>query len=177
MESGWANQSLMDKECDEDYPSTQCFIKAMEFLNINKDADNWHLHLEVFDPHEPFDCPKKYRDIYDDDWDRYHYTWPLYGRLDPQIDDEETIMHIRKCYAGTLTMADTWLGKLFDKKVHITGQETDTAYLSNSTKAFQLFGYPQIPLGQMMTWIADWLKKNNPILNKPTHFETRNGKY
>jgi len=111
----WANQAYEPKQRDEDYPSTQCFLQAMDFVDRNHDADNWHLHLEVFDPHEPFDCPKKYLDIYDDDWDRYHFTWPLYGRLDPELDDEDTIRHLRNCYAGSLTMADTWLGKLLDK--------------------------------------------------------------
>ena len=39
----------------------------------------------------------------------------MYGRLDPELDDEETVRHIRACYGGALTMADHWLGKLLDK--------------------------------------------------------------
>lgn len=111
----WANQVMKDKENEEDYPSTQCFQKAMEFIDINHDSDNWHLHLEVFDPHEPFDCPKKYTDLYDDEWDEYHFTWPLYGHIDENLDGEESIDHLRRCYAGSLTMADNWLGKVLDK--------------------------------------------------------------
>ena len=37
---------------------------------------------------------------YGNRWDRYHFTWPLYGRLDPELDDEETVHHIRACYGG-----------------------------------------------------------------------------
>ena len=87
----------------------------MEFLDTNHGADDWHLQLECFDPHEPFDCPKNYRDMHDDDWDKYHYSWPEYAPCHPELDDAEAIAHVRKCYAGTLTMADAWLGRFLDK--------------------------------------------------------------
>lgn len=111
----WINRSLMDSERDEDYPTVRCFQRAVDFLDHNHDADDWFLHLEVFDPHEPFMCPKTYRDLYNDTWDsRYHYDWPDYAALDPELDDPAAVEHIRKSYAGTLTMADAWLGKLLD---------------------------------------------------------------
>ena len=110
----WANRHFMDTERDEDYSTPQCFMRAMDFLDNNHGTDNWHLHLECFDPHEPFACPKKYRDMYDDTWDddALHFDWPNYA---PSEEDAEAVAHIRKCYAGTLTMADVWLGKLLDK--------------------------------------------------------------
>lgn len=109
----WVNREFMNTERDEDYSTPQCFIQAVDFLEHNHDADNWHLHLECFDPHEPFVCPTKYRDMYSDTWDnRYHFDWPNYA---PTEEGEEAIDHIRKSYAGTLTMADYWLGKLLDK--------------------------------------------------------------
>ena len=112
----WVNREFRDPENDLDYPTPRCFARAVEFLENNHAADNWHLHLEVFDPHEPFDCPSKYREMYNDSWDgKYFYNWPEYAPLDPERDDEEAVAHIRKSYAGTLTMADVWLGKLLDK--------------------------------------------------------------
>ena len=114
----WRNRDRRNSELDEEYSTPQCFMRAMDFLEQNHESDNWHLHLEVFDPHEPFDCPSKYRDMYDDSWDRYFYNWPEYAPLDPELDDEKAVSHIRKSYAGTLTMADHWLGAflgLFDK--------------------------------------------------------------
>lgn len=110
----WANRHFMDTEKDEDYSTPQCFMHAIDFLENNHDADNWHLHLECFDPHEPFACPKKYRALYEDTWDdsALHFDWPNYA---PVEEDAASVAHIRKCYAGTLTMADVWLGKLLDK--------------------------------------------------------------
>lgn len=110
----WRNRAAIDAEDDLSYSTPRCFQDAIDFIDLNKDADNWHLHLEVFDPHEPFDSPQRYRDLYGDTWDRYLYNWPPYDRLDPELDDEEAVMHVRRRYAATLTMADVWLGKLLD---------------------------------------------------------------
>lgn len=108
----WVNREFMDSERDEDYPTPRCFMRAMDFLEHNAREDNWHLHLELFDPHEPFVCPKKYRDMYGDDWNGYHFDWPSYSAV---TEGGEAVAHIRKCYAGVLTMADVWLGKFLDK--------------------------------------------------------------
>jgi arylsulfatase A-like enzyme len=51
--------------------------------------------------------------VWDDD--ALHFDWPDYAPVDPSIEDAAAIAHIRACYAGTLTMADVWLGKLLDK--------------------------------------------------------------
>jgi hypothetical protein len=45
----------------EDFPSVRCFDAGLEFLNTNQKADNWLLHLETFDPHEPFHAPEEFR--------------------------------------------------------------------------------------------------------------------
>ena len=111
----WVNRERMDAEREEEYPTPQCFERAIRFLERNHMEDRWHLQLEVFDPHEPFMCPAKYRELYNDNWDdRYHFDWPAYAPVDADKEGDAAIRHIRACYAGTLTMADAWLGKLLD---------------------------------------------------------------
>jgi arylsulfatase A-like enzyme len=110
----WRNRAMMDPEDDLSYPTPRSFQHAADFVDLNHDADNWHLHLEVFDPHEPFDSPQRYRDMYNDTWQKPLYNWPAYDRLDPELDDDEAVQHIRRRYAATLTMADTWLGTFLD---------------------------------------------------------------
>ena len=68
-------------------------------------------------------------------------------------------------------------GQRFGKKPTITGQEAPTAWLVDTRAAQKLFGAPRVPLEKMLDWQADWIARGMPDLGKPTHFETRDGKY
>ena len=68
-------------------------------------------------------------------------------------------------------------GRLLDRPVQFVGQEAGDALLSNSQRAIQLFGYPRVSVGQMIEWIADWVRRGGASLDKPTHFETRDGRF
>jgi nucleoside-diphosphate-sugar epimerase len=57
------------------------------------------------------------------------------------------------------------------------GVESPNALLSNASKVQQLFGYPSIAPNDIIDWTADWIERGGPTLNKPTHFQTRDGKY
>jgi len=65
----------------------------------------------------------------------------------------------------------------FDKPVTFEGVESGDALLSNASKAFALFGTPQVRIGQMLDWIADWVIRDGATLAKPTHFEERAGRF
>lgn len=79
----------------------------------------------------------------------------------------------------TLSVRQTALafGRLLGKAPVFTGSEAPTALLSNASRAHALFGKPQVSPDQMMRWIADWVARGSRLLNKPTHFEARDGKY
>lgn len=68
-------------------------------------------------------------------------------------------------------------GKRFSKNPAFSGQEAKTAWLVDTTAATQLLGPPRVPLESMIDWVADWVSRGQPSLGKPTHFETRDGKY
>jgi len=59
----------------------------------------------------------------------------------------------------------------------LVGTEKDTALLSNASKCTKLFGPPPVTLEQMIEWITHWVKIGGRTLNKPTHFEQRDGKF
>jgi len=69
------------------------------------------------------------------------------------------------------------LGELMGKKPVFEGRESDTALLSNASRARTLFGEPEVPLDTMIQWAAHWVMIGGPTFNKPTHFEQRNGKF
>ncbi|HEV2430097.1 MAG TPA: NAD(P)-dependent oxidoreductase [Burkholderiales bacterium] len=68
-------------------------------------------------------------------------------------------------------------GRRFSKKPAFSGKEADTAWLIDSSQSRALLGAPRVPLGTMIDWVADWVARRQPSLGKPTHFETRDGKY
>jgi nucleoside-diphosphate-sugar epimerase len=68
-------------------------------------------------------------------------------------------------------------GRLLGKAVTFTGTEAPDALLSNGQLGHQLFGYPRVSARQMMAWIADWIRRGGPTLDKPTHFESREGRF
>ncbi|KRE58317.1 sulfatase [Paenibacillus sp. Soil750] len=96
---------------EEDYPGPRTLKAACDWLESNQDEDQYFLMVEAFDPHEPFDCPQHYLDLYQDDYEGLLYNWPNYGAVDVP---EEAVAHVRKRYAANLTMIDHWLGKLLD---------------------------------------------------------------
>jgi hypothetical protein len=71
----------------------------------------------------------------------------------------------------------TEFGRILGVEPVLTGSEAPNALLSNSGKCVRLFGYPNVPLGQVMEWTAHWVKAGLPLLGKPTGFQKRDGKF
>jgi nucleoside-diphosphate-sugar epimerase len=69
------------------------------------------------------------------------------------------------------------LGQRLGIEPVLRGQEAETAWLVDCTKAFALFGPPQVTLDRMLGWTADWVQRGGSSLGKPTHYEARDGKY
>lgn len=82
---------------------------------------------------------------------------------------------------GPETISIRWLaeqfGRAFNKEVQFVNDEQPTALLNNSAKAHQLFGYPKVSLKQMIAWTAEWVSSGGYVLNKPTHFQERQGAF
>jgi len=68
-------------------------------------------------------------------------------------------------------------GKIFGKTPNFSGEEQSTALLSNAAESFRLFGYPKVSLKIMMGVLAEWINQGGKTLNKPTHFQEREGQF
>jgi hypothetical protein len=55
--------------------------------------------------------------------------------------------------------------------------EGSSALLSDTTRASGLFGNPTASPAELIAWIANWIREGGALLNKPTHFQTRDGKF
>jgi hypothetical protein len=69
------------------------------------------------------------------------------------------------------------LGKLLGQAPVFRGEEAPTALLSDGRRGFELLGQPRVSAAELTRWVAAWLTRGGPTLNKPTHFESRDGKF
>ena len=68
-------------------------------------------------------------------------------------------------------------GKLLGKAPKLTGKSAPTGWINNAARMVKEFGAPSVPLPKMIEWTADWLARDMATLNKPTHYEVRDGTY
>jgi hypothetical protein len=82
---------------------------------------------------------------------------------------------------GPETLAVRYIAEQFAARFAVepefSGTEASSALLNNAAKAQQMFGYPTVSAGEMIDWIAEWIKLGGATHNKPTHFQVRDGKY
>jgi len=68
-------------------------------------------------------------------------------------------------------------GRRFGKEPVFSGQEAETALLNDAAESHRLFGPPRVTAAQLIDWVAGWIACGGRLLNKPTHFESRDGKF
>ena len=68
-------------------------------------------------------------------------------------------------------------GQLMHRPLRFTGIEADTALLSDAKRGLELLGPPRVKADQLIEWVADWVARGGKSLNKPTHFESRDGRF
>ena len=114
---------------EEDHHIAQVIKASINWLEnkalkgVNK---NFFLLIDSFDPHEPWDPPEEYLDLYPvPDYDGLPITWGG-GSVDDWTLAE--IRHIRAQYAGTITLCDKWTGVLLEK-IDELGLLEDTAII------------------------------------------------
>lgn len=68
-------------------------------------------------------------------------------------------------------------GKRFNRTPQLTGTEEPTAWLTDASRAHELFGSPLVSLDEMINRVAAWLSSGGATHGKPTKFEVRDGKF
>jgi len=69
------------------------------------------------------------------------------------------------------------LGELLGRDAQFSGTESGDAFLSDSSRAIELFGPPRQSAHDLLRRTADWVARGLPTWDKPTHFEVRDGKF
>jgi nucleoside-diphosphate-sugar epimerase len=68
-------------------------------------------------------------------------------------------------------------GRIFGIEPEFEGKEAETALLNDASLCHRLLGAPAVGVEEMIEMTAAWIRSGGPTLNKPTHFEVRDGKY
>ncbi|MCP4760897.1 MAG: sulfatase [archaeon] len=104
---------------EKDWMAPKVMQSACDWLDRNHNHEKFFLHIESFDPHEPFHIPEPYRSMYGS-YNEDFTCWPPYqnGKMFEKFmkeASEEEKDFVRAQYYGKVTMVDRWLGKVFEK--------------------------------------------------------------
>lgn len=148
------NRSYMKKT--EDFPQAKTMGHGLEFMEMNRDYDNWFLQIETFDPHEPFFSPEEFQALYREEQEApFPYDWPPYG---PVEEDEAFVAGVRKKYYSLLSMCDHYLGKVLDLMDRYDMWK-DTMLIVNTDHGFLL--------GEHLWWSKACMPVYNEIAHTP----------
>jgi len=103
-------------ETEEDYSVARVVKAAISWLEqtSRKQKDNLFLWVDCFDPHEPWDPPPPFREMYDPDYRGQELIDPVPGPVGGYMTEEE-LKHTRALYSGEVSFVDRWIGVLLDR--------------------------------------------------------------
>lgn len=109
--------------------------------------------------------------VWQGDANRYTLGALGHARLPPLV------LNVTGPEAASVRWLATELGRRLGREPVIEGVEQPTALLSNAARCFGLFGYPHVSLAQLLDWTVQWIEAGGALLNKPTHFTERAGRF
>lgn len=151
-------QDLINRKAIDDFskhPQSKVFKGGIDFIDLNKDEDNWLLQIEEFDPHEPFFADEQFRELYPHLYDGKHFDWPNYQRV---IEPDDVVKHCNYEYKSLVSMCDYHLGKVLDKMDEYNLWE-DTMLIVNTDHGFFL--------GEKQWWGKCRMPMYNEIVHTP----------
>src|SRR5690606_6634351 len=77
----------------------------------------------------------------------------------------------------SVILAAREFGRRFGREPVFEGEVRPDGWYNNTLAAQRLSGYPSIPLGVMIDWVADWIERGMTSHDKPTHYEERQGAF
>ena len=126
-------RNISQRRFESDYFVAKTMTEAARWLERNRKHERFFLHVDTFDPHEPWDPPKWYVDLYDPGYEGEEVTYPVYGPCDYLTPEE--LKHVRALYAGEATMVDHWIGYLLGR-VKALGLWGNTAIIFTTDHGF-----------------------------------------
>ncbi|MEZ0110336.1 hypothetical protein ABH920_004351 [Catenulispora sp. EB89] len=112
--------------------------------------------------------------IWQGDANRYALSALAHARA---AGEDPLVLNVTGPETASVRWLATELGRRLNREPVFTGTEAPTALLSNAARCFGMFGYPTVSLHQMLDWTVVWLREGGALLDKPTHFTERAGRF
>jgi arylsulfatase A-like enzyme len=156
-------RNVTGRQYESDTFVAQVVTAAVEWLEINYEK-RFLLYVDVFDPHEPWDAPRWYVEMYDPGYTGQVVDYPLYGYAGYMTDAE--LEHCRALYAAEVTLVDRWVGTLL-RKIEDLGLLENTTVIFTSDHGF-LFGEHGV-VGKSAITVSDDLYWYVPLYEEVNH--------
>ncbi len=111
------------RKSEKDYFCAQSCRAAAQWLERQKPYKPFFLWIDMFDPHEPWDAPPRFKKMYRDDYGYKRYLFG-YGVRHEDI-RESDYPFLRDLYSAEVTFSDHWVGWLIDR-IDKLGMRDDT---------------------------------------------------
>ena len=100
---------------EEDTTTAKIFRWAMDFIQDNRSAEPFYLMMDCFDPHESWEAPEPYLEMYaDPNYTGRTFLSTVYGPGKDVYTPEE-IENIKAHYCGLVSLVDNWFGLFVNK--------------------------------------------------------------
>ena len=124
------------RQCEEDHLAGQVFTRAIQWLDDNAANRPFFLWIDSFDPHEAWDPPRRYADMYDPDWDE---DWEPIAYLNDYSDEKINRRHAA-LYYGECTYVDAQIGRFLDA-LEAKGLADDTLVVVTSDHGTEMMDH------------------------------------
>ena len=175
--SGYSGDIRDKWRVEADRFAPQTFIQSTEWLERHHTED-FFLYVDTWDPHEPWDAPDHYTELYWPGYDGERIDPPYAYWQDVEGMTEEQVRKAHACYCGEITMVDTWLG-YFIRQLENMALMDKTAIIFTTDHGFyfgehgglfgKTFGYPKtkaVVAPRYQDEDEDWLWARSPLFEE-----------
>lgn len=99
------------------------------------------------------------------------------ARCFPLCDSPPPVFNLTGPEPISIRRLATRLGELMGVEPIFEGAESELALLGKSDKLISLLGPPRVDLKQVTEWVASWVMNAGRVLDKPTMYERRDGRF
>lgn len=104
--------NTQDRQSEDDYFCARSFRAGLEWLERNTEGERFMQWIDTFDPHEPWDAPRRFQERYYDSYPCERFLFG-YGVRNQDIRPDD-LPAIRGLYAAEVSFVDERIGKFLD---------------------------------------------------------------